>query len=139
MTNFINKKALVLGGSKGIGAAVVARLQQDGADTTFTYASSDQAATQVAAETGAQTIKVDSANREALASVIRDQGALDILVVSAGVLVMGDALALNPNDIDHMLDINVRSPYHASIDAAKGMNEGGRIVIIGSVNAEPMH
>jgi len=138
MTHFINKKALVLGGSRGIGAAVVARLQQDGAETSFTYASSDQAAAEVAADTGAQAIKVDSANREALASVIRDQGALDILVVCAGVLVMGDALALDPDDIDHMLDINVRSPYHASIEAAKSMNEGGRIVIIGSVNADRM-
>ena len=52
MTHFSNKKALVLGGSRGIGAAVVARLQKDGADTTFTYASSDRAATEVAAETG---------------------------------------------------------------------------------------
>jgi cyclic-di-GMP-binding biofilm dispersal mediator protein len=138
MAHFINKKALVLGGSRGIGAAVVTRLQQDGADTTFTYASSDHAATELAAETGAQAIKVDSGNREALASVIRDQGALDILVVSAGVLVMGDALELHPDDIDHMLDINVRSPYHASIEAARGMNEGGRIVIIGSVNADRM-
>jgi cyclic-di-GMP-binding biofilm dispersal mediator protein len=138
MTHFVDKKALVLGGSRGIGAAVVARLQRDGADTTFTYANADEAATQLSAETGAQAIKVDSANREALAAVIRDQGALDILVISAGVLVMGDALQLSPDDIDHMLDINVRSPYHASIEAAKGMNEGGRIVIIGSVNADRM-
>jgi cyclic-di-GMP-binding biofilm dispersal mediator protein len=138
MTHFVDKKALVLGGSRGIGAAVVARLQRDGADTTFTYANADEAATQLSAETGAQAIKVDSANREALAAVIRDQGALDILVISAGVLVMGDVLELSPDDIDHMLDINVRSPYHASIEAAKGMNEGGRIVIIGSVNADRM-
>ena len=138
MTHFSNKRALVLGGSRGIGAAVVARLHKDGADTTFTYASSDQAANDVTAETGAKAIKVDSANREALAAVIRDQGALDILVISAGILVMGDALELNPDDIDNMLDINVRSPYHASIEAAKNMNEGGRIVIIGSVNADRM-
>jgi len=138
MTHFVNKKALVIGGSRGIGAAVVARLQHDGADTTFTYARSDEAALDVAAKTGAQAIKVDSVDREALSAVIRDQGPLDILVVSAGVLVMGDALALNPDDIDHMLDVNARSPYHASIEAAKTMNDGGRIVIIGSVNADRM-
>jgi len=138
MEKLINKKALVLGGSRGIGAAVVARLQQDGANTTFTYASSGQAATEVATETGAKAIKVDSADRDALAAVIRDQGALDVLVICAGVLVMGDALELNPDDIDRMLDINVRSPYHASIEAAKSMNEGGKIVIIGSVNADRM-
>ena len=138
MTHFNNKRALVLGGSRGIGAAVVTRLQQEGSDTAFTYASADEAAAKLSSETGAQAIKVDSNNREALALAIRDQGALDILVISAGVLVMGDVLALNPDDIDHMLDINVRSPYHASIEAAKNMNEGGRIVIIGSVNADRM-
>ena len=138
MTNLDNKKALVLGGSRGIGAAVVTRLQQEGADTRFTYANSDQAAEELAAKTVSQAIKVDSTNRESLAAVIRDQGALDILVIAAGVLVMGDPLALNPDDIDHMLDVNVRSPYHASIEAARNMNEGGRIVIIGSVNADRM-
>ncbi len=138
MTHFINKKALVLGGSRGIGAAVVARLQQKGAETVFTYANSDQEAAQVAAQTGGQAIKVDSADREALATVIRNQGPLDVLVICAGVLVMGDPLALNPDDIDHMFDINVRSPYHASVEAAKGMKEGGRIIIIGSCNADRM-
>lgn len=138
MTHFINKKALVLGGSRGIGAAVVARLQQEGAETVFTYANSDQEAAQVAAQTGGQAIKVDSADREALATVIRNQGPLDVLVICAGVLVMGDPLALNPDDIDHMFDINVRSPYHASVEAAKGMKEDGRIIIIGSCNADRM-
>jgi len=138
MSNLSNKKALVLGGSRGIGAAVVARLQQEGATTTFTYANADQAASEVSTNTGAQAVKVDSTNRAALAEVIREQGALDILVIAAGVLVMGDALELNPDDIDHMLNVNVRSPYHASIEAAKNMNEGGRIIVIGSVNADRM-
>lgn len=138
MTNLINKKALVLGGSRGIGAAVVARLQKEGASTTFTYANSDQAAANVSLDTGAESIKVDSRNREAVASVIHDQGALDILVIAAGVLVMGNALELPADDIDHMLDVNVRSPYHASIEAAKKMNDGGRIIVIGSVNADRM-
>ncbi len=138
MTNLLNKQALVLGGSRGIGAAVVTRLQQDGVSTTFTYANANQSAKELTAKTGAQAIKVDSTNREALASVIRDQGALDILVISAGILEMGDPLTLNPDDIDHMLDVNVRSPYHASIEAAKNMNDGGRIIVIGSINADRM-
>ena len=136
MANLPNKQALVLGGSRGIGAAVVTRLQQEGVSTTFTYA--NQSAEELTAKTGAQAIKVDSTNREALASVIRDQGALDILVISAGILEMGDPLTLNPDDIDHMLDVNVRSPYHASIEAAKNMNDGGRIIVIGSINADRM-
>ena len=138
MTNLSNKKALVLGGSRGIGAAVVTRLQQEGAATTFTYANADQAALALSEKTDALAVKVDSTNREALASVIQNQGALDILVIAAGVLVMGDALALDPDDIDQMLDVNVRSPYHASIEAARNMNEGGRIIVIGSANADRM-
>ncbi|WP_415901414.1 SDR family oxidoreductase [Neptuniibacter sp. QD29_5] len=138
MATLTNKKALVLGGSRGIGAAVVARLQQEGAATSFTYANSDHAATEVAANTGAKPIKVDSSNREALAAVIQDQGALDILIIAAGVLIMGNPLTQSPEAIDHMLDVNVRSPYHASIEAAKSMNQSGRIIVIGSVNADRM-
>jgi cyclic-di-GMP-binding biofilm dispersal mediator protein len=138
MAHLTNKKALVLGGSRGIGAAVVTRLRQEGANTTFTYANSEAPAQVLVQDTGALAIKVDSTNREALASVIFDQGALDILVIAAGVLVMGDPLELSPEDIDHMLDVNVRSPYHAAVEAARKMNNGGRIIIIGSVNADRM-
>lgn len=138
MTNLTHKKVLVLGGSRGIGAAVVKRLQQAGATTSFTYANSDQAASALAEQTNSTAIKVDSRDRQALATVISDQGALDILVIAAGVLVMGDALTLDANDIDHMIDVNVRSPYHASIEAAKKMNDGGKIIVIGSVNADRM-
>lgn len=75
MANLNHKKALVLGGSRGIGAAVVTRLRQEGADTRFTYANSDQAAEELAAKTVSKAIKVDSSNRDALVSVIRDQEA----------------------------------------------------------------
>ena len=61
-----------------------------------------------------------------------------MLVICAGVLVMGDPLALNPDDIDNMFDINVGSPYHASIEAAIRMKVGGRIIIIGSCKADRM-
>lgn len=138
MTNSSHKKALVLGGSRGIGAAVVTRLQQDGIATSFTYASNDKAAKEVSQQTGSTAIKVDSRDRQALASVIKEQGALDILVIAAGVLVMGDAMTLEADAIDHMIDVNVRSPYHASIEAAKKMNDGGNIIVIGSVNADRM-
>jgi len=138
MSNLSSKKALVLGGSRGIGAAIVERLQAEGAETAFTYASSEQPAQALAANTGATAIKADSADRKAIAEVIQAQGELDILVIVAGVLVMGDPLELDPADIDHMLDVNVRSPYHASIEAARSMKNGGRIIVIGSVNADRM-
>ena len=134
MTKLANKKALVLGASRGIGAAVVTRLVQEGADTTFTYANSAQLARELVEKTGGETtgakaIQVDSTNRDALTQVISEQGELDILVVVAGSCVMADPLEIN---------LNVRSPYHASVEAARKMKDGGRIIIIGSVNDDRM-
>lgn len=133
-----DKRALVLGGSRGIGAAIVERLIADGASVVFTYSGSEGAALELAEKTGADATQVDSADRDAVAALIAAQDRLDILVVSAGVIVMGDALELKPDDIDHMIDVNARSPYHASVEAARVMSSGGRIVIIGSVNGDRM-
>jgi cyclic-di-GMP-binding biofilm dispersal mediator protein len=136
MATLTGKKALVLGGSRGIGAAIVERLANEGAHTTFTYSGSAEAAQALAQKTGTATLQADSANREAVSKVISEQGPLDILVINAGVGVLGHSLELDPNDVDRMIDINVRGPYHASVDAARTMLDGGRIVIIGSVNGD---
>lgn len=138
MSDISGKQALVLGGSRGIGAAIVQRLTNDGANVLFTYSGSQSSADALSEKTGAKSVQVDSKDRQAVASLISAQDGLDILVIAAGVLVMGDALELNPDDVDHMIDVNARSPYHASVEAAKVMPEGGRIVIIGSVNGDRM-
>lgn len=130
------KRALVLGGSRGIGAAIVRRLAAAGAEVTFTYAGSADAAGALASETKAKATRADSGDRIALERTIADLGALDILVVNAGVVVVGDPLELDPADVDRLIDINIRSPYHASIAAARRMNDGGRIIVIGSVNGD---
>jgi cyclic-di-GMP-binding biofilm dispersal mediator protein len=132
------KKALVLGGSRGIGAAIVERLAADGAATAFTFGGSAEAAEALAARTGTTTTQADSADRQAVAKVIRDAGPLDILVVNAGVLVAGDPLEIDPADIDRLIDVNVRAPYHAAVEAARKMPDGGRIIVIGSVNGDRM-
>lgn len=138
MTEFTGKKVLVLGGSRGIGAAIVRRFSAGGAEVAFTYAGSQQAAGALANETGARAVQTDSADRDALIQAVADQGALDVIIVNAGTLVLGDPLTLDADDIDHMIDVNVRAPYHASVEAARRMNDNGRIVIIGSVNADRM-
>ena len=138
MANLSAKKALVLGGSRGIGAAIVQRLASEGSAVTFTYASSDEQAEQLAEQTGTHAVKVDSADRDALTNMIEALGPIDILVVAAGTFVMGHALDSNADDLDKMIDINVRSPYHASVAAARNMPNGGRIIIIGSVNGDRM-
>jgi cyclic-di-GMP-binding biofilm dispersal mediator protein len=136
MASLAGKKALVLGGSRGIGAAVVERLVAEGAEAAFTYAGSKDAAAALAAKTKAKAVQADSADREAVAKVIAGQGPLDILVVNAGVAVVGDPLELDPAEIDRLIDVNVRSPYHAAVEAARKMPDGGRIIVIGSVNGD---
>ena len=136
MATLLNKKALVLGGSRGIGAAIVERLAEEGAEVTFTYSGSEEAAKNLAEKTDTSALQADSADREAVSSAIAGQGPLDILVVNAGVGVLGDSLALDPDDVDRMIDINIRGPYHAAVEAARKMPDGGRIVVIGSVNGD---
>jgi cyclic-di-GMP-binding biofilm dispersal mediator protein len=136
MSSLKGKKALVLGGSRGIGAAIVERLAAEGAETVFTYAGSKDAAVALAARSGTTALQADSADREAVTKVIAAQGPLDILVVNAGIAFIGAPLELDPTDVDRLIDVNVRGPYHAAVEAARKMPEGGRIIVIGSVNGD---
>ncbi len=132
------RKVVVLGGSRGIGAAIVRRFAADATNVTFSYAGSASAAEALAAETGAKAIRIDSADRDALVAAIAAEGPIDVLVVNAGSLVLGDPLKLDPNAVDRMIDVNVRGAYHASVEAARWMPDNGRILIIGSTNGDRM-
>lgn len=136
MAGFSGKSILVLGGSRGIGAAIVRRFAADGGTVTFTYAGSKDAAEALAAETGAKALRVDSADRDALITAVAAQGPLDVLVANAGVAIIGDPLTFEPDAVDRMIDINVRAPYHAAVEAARRMPDNGRIIVIGSVNGD---
>ena len=146
---FEAKSVLVLGGSRGIGAAIVRRFVADGAKVTFTYSGSPDAAHALAAETGSTAVETDSADRDAVIARVKDQfrvptfayqdsGALDVLVVNAGIGVFGDSLEQDPDAIDRLFRINIHAPYHASVEAARQMPQGGRIIVIGSVNGDRM-
>ncbi len=135
---FEGKSVLVLGGSRGIGAAIVRRFARDGALVTFTYAGSPDAAAQLAADTGSTAVQTDSADRDAVIARVRDSGPLDILVVNSGFALFGDALEQDPDEVDRLFRVNVHAPYHASVEAARQMPEGGRIIVIGSVNGDRM-
>lgn len=136
MTDFSGKTILVLGGSRGIGAAIVRRFAADGGRVAFTYAGSQDAAQALARDTGAEALRSDSADRKATVEVVSERGALDILVVNAGLFVGGDPLTLDADAIDRLIDVNIRAPYHASVAAARLMREGGRIIFIGSTNGD---
>ncbi len=138
MTSFQGKSVLVLGGSRGIGAAIVRRFTSNGASVVFTYAGSQAAAEQLATETGSTAVQTDSADRDAVIARVRDSGPLDILVVNSGFAILGDALEQDPDAIDRLFRVNVHAPYHASVEAARQMPEGGRIIVIGSVNGDRM-
>ncbi|PXA96088.1 oxidoreductase [Nostoc sp. 3335mG] len=138
MGAFYGKTILVLGGSRGIGAAIVRRFAADGARVTFTYAGSHDAAQALAAETGSTAVVTDSADRDAVIARVRETGPIDVLVVNSGIAIFGNALDQDPDAIDRLLRINVHTPYHASVEAARQMPEGGRIIVMGSVNGDRM-
>ena len=141
------KAAFVQGGSRGIGAAIVQRLAREGASVAFTYVSSDDKAQALvkSIETSggkALAIKADSADetsvRTAIDSAAKAFGKIDILVNNAGVLAFGEIDALTMDDFDRTIAVNVRSVFVASQQAARHMPDGGRIITIGSVNADRM-
>ncbi|RKR06715.1 cyclic-di-GMP-binding biofilm dispersal mediator protein [Kushneria sinocarnis] len=136
MQDFTGKRVLVVGGSRGIGAAIVTGFAGAGAEVRFTYSGSREAAMELAGQTGATAVHSDAADRQAVIDTVREAGALDVLVFNAGVAVLGDPLELEPDAVDHLIDVNVRAPYHAAVEAARTMPEGGRIITIGSVNAD---
>ena len=138
MTTFKGKSVLVLGGSRGIGEAIVRRFAAEGAKVTFTYAASVNAAQDLAKETGSTAVHTDSADRDAVIAQVRSCGPLDLLVINAGIAIFGDALELDPDAVDRLLKINVHAPYFAAVEAARQMPGGGRIIVIGSVNGDRM-
>lgn len=138
MSGFQGKSVLVLGGSRGIGAAIVRRFVAEGATVRFTYAGSRDAAEQLAADTGSVAIHADSADRDVVIATVRDSGPLDVLVVNAGFALFGDALDQDPDAVDRLFRVNVHAPYHASVEAARQMPDGGRVIVIGSVNGDRM-
>ena len=87
--DFTGKNILVLGGSRGMGAAIVRRFAKGGGKVAFTYAGSKDPAEALAAETGTEAIRADSADRDALLRTVASRDALDVLVASAGTLVLG--------------------------------------------------
>jgi 3-oxoacyl-[acyl-carrier protein] reductase len=142
-----NKIAFVQGGSRGIGAAIVRRLAAEGATVAFTYVTSPAPAqalvTEIEAAGGrALAIQADSSDAVALKQAIsiaaETFGGLDILVNNAGVLAMGPIDQFSLEDLDRTLAVNVRSVFVATQEAVRYMKEGGRVVTIGSTNADRM-
>jgi 3-oxoacyl-[acyl-carrier protein] reductase len=140
-----NKVALVTGGSRGIGAAIVRRLAGEGAIVVFTYIAAEERADAlvkaIEAEGGkALAVKADSADSEALRQVIADAvqafGRIDILVNNAGILLKDAIDDTTLADFDKITAVNVRAVFVAIKEAVQHMGSGGRIITIGSIVAD---
>jgi len=141
------KVALVTGGSRGIGAAIAKRLAREGAAVAITYANAQKKAEEVvraveAAGGRALAIRADSADAEAVKNAVvetaRTLGRLDVLVNNAGIAVVMPLDQFSLDDFDRMVAVNVRGVFVAAQEASRHMGEGGRIITIGSVNADRM-
>ncbi len=142
-----DKVALITGGSRGIGAAIAKRLADEGASVAITYVNGKQKADEVVdaikrAGGNAIAIRADSAETEeiknAVAETARVFGRLDVLVNNAGIVAVAPLDEFSLDDFDRMIAINIRGVFAATQEAARHMREGGRIITIGSVNADRM-
>jgi NAD(P)-dependent dehydrogenase (short-subunit alcohol dehydrogenase family) len=145
MSRLAGKRALVTGGSRGIGAAIARRLAAEGADVALTYERSADKAAAVVTEIEVLgrkgfAIAADSADPAAVTRAVDDAaralGGLDILVNNAGIYRGGPVAEWSLADIDATLAVNVRAVMLASQAAAAHLGEGGRIISTGSCLAD---
>jgi len=139
------KIALITGGSRGIGAAIAKRLAADGADVAITYTKGADAAASVVKEierTGRKAIAIqaDAAEADAVIAAVEKTfatfGRLDVLVNNAGTAIPKPFEEATLEEMDRVLDINVRGVYVATQAALKHMKSGGRVITIGSAVGE---
>ena len=145
MSKLDNKVALVTGGSRGIGAAIAKRLAHDGANVAITYAKDASAASAVVKEIErnggkAVAIQADAADAKAVKGAVEQTvatfGRLDVLVNNAGTAIPKTFEETTLEEMDRVIDINVRGVFVATQAALKHMKSGGRIIMIGSCVGE---
>jgi 3-oxoacyl-[acyl-carrier protein] reductase len=121
MTNRPSRVALVTGGSRGIGRAVVLRLAEDGFDVSFCYVSQAEAAHRAEKEAGQHGVRVismhadvtDPASVRRLVSTTQEElGPIDVVVASAGVARDGPLVTMTDDDWRQVRDVNLDGTYH---------------------------
>ncbi|KJC33699.1 oxidoreductase [Bradyrhizobium sp. LTSP885] len=141
------KTAIVTGASRGIGAAIARRLAADGAAVAITYSKgADTAAVVVKAIESAGgkaiAIQADATNpaavKAAVEKVVTSFGGLDILVNNAGTAIPKKFEETTLEELDQVINLNLRGVFIATQAALKHMRKGGRIVTIGSCVGERM-
>jgi 3-oxoacyl-[acyl-carrier protein] reductase len=147
MANLTNKIAFVTGGSRGIGAGIAQRLAADGASVAITYTKGAEAAALVVKEIEraggrAMAIAADAVNAEAVVAAVdktvATYGRLDVFVNSAGTATPKPFEETTLDELNRVIDINVRGTLIATQAALRHMQDGGRIITIGSCVGERM-
>ena len=145
MQELAGKRALVTGGSRGIGAAIAVTLAEKGADVVITYSGSAERAAEVTATIESKgrkavAIQADSADPAAVERSVNEAatalGGLDILVNNAAIARYSAIADFPVEDIDALLAVNVRGPILASKAAIPHLGAGARIINIGSAGAD---
>ena len=147
MSRLQDKVALVTGGSRGIGRAIVELLTADGADVTLFYQSNAEAAQSVvaAAREGGRAVtaeQVDVRDSAACAAaverVVERAGRVDVLVNNAGTIRDNPLAGFSDADVKDVLDTNVTGVFNVTRAVAPYMisQRGGRIVNLSSVSGE---
>jgi 3-oxoacyl-[acyl-carrier protein] reductase len=135
------KIALITGGSRGIGAAIAKRLAADGANVAITYTKGADAAASVVKEIErggrkAIAIQADASDADAVEAAVERTvatfGRLDVLVNNAGTAIPKTFEETTLEELDRLIDINVRGTFVATQATLKHMKSGGRIIMIGS-------
>jgi len=145
MSNLSKKVALVTGGSRGIGAAIAKRLAADGASVAITYAKDADAASSVVKaieHAGGKAIAIQAdatdaaAVKGAVEKTVATLGRLDVLVNNAGTAIPKKFEDTTLEELDSVINLNIRGVFVATHAALKHMNNDGRIIMIGSCVGE---
>ena len=149
MTDLKEKIAIVTGASRGIGRAIAERLGRQGATVVVNYARSSEAAREVVSVVEARggkavAVQADVSDVAEVRNLFRETfdsfGWLDILVNNAGKAVYKSLAEASEEDYDSTFVLNARGTFFAMQEAARRMNDGGRIVSIstgGTVGGAP--
>ena len=147
MTQLQGKNVFVSGGTRGIGAAIANKMAKEGANVALTYHKSQEQAQALVKEIEAKNVQglAIQANAmqaenvvQAVQKAVSKLGSIDILINNAGIAEFKPITESTLEDYERIENVNIKAVFAATMEAVKSMPEGGRIITIGSVNADVM-